>query len=125
MASKPTLMNALFDQFTSFIVELTEMYPDDADFPLFLTSIKLLKATNPSLVAKYIFENTIGFEEKIMKKEESFFLQYAFSEYSQDVDLNIFSKLKQYFEKMTPSTKENIWKYIQNIFRLSKAISSM
>jgi hypothetical protein len=125
MASKPVLMNAVFDQFTSFVTELIDMYPDDPDFSLFLNSLKLLKTTNPSLLIKYVYENTASFEEKILNKDEKFFLDYSFSEYSSNVDLNIFSKLKQYLENMSDSTKDNVWKYIQNIYRLSKAISNM
>jgi hypothetical protein len=125
MASKITLMNAVFDQFTSFVTELIQMYPDDPDFSMFLTSIKLLRSTNPSLVIKYIYENTQQFDQQILSKDEKFFLDYSFSEYSSDVDLNIFSKLKQYITTMSPVTKENVWKYIQNIYRLSKAISTL
>jgi hypothetical protein len=125
MASKVTLMNAVFDQFTSFMNELIEMYPDDPDFSLFLNSLKLMRTTNPSLLIKYIYENTSGFEEQILAKDEKFFINYSFSEYSNDVDLNIFSKLKQYIQTMSPSTKDNVWKYIQNIYRLSKAISNL
>ena len=122
MSSKAVLMNAVFDQFTSFLTELIEMYPDDPDFSLFLNSLKLLKTTNPSLVVKYIYENTSMFEDQILNKDEKFFIDYSFSEYSNDVDLNIFSKLKQYISNMTPDSKENVWKYIQNIYRLSKAL---
>jgi hypothetical protein len=125
MASKITLMNAVFDQFTTFMNELIEMYPDDPDFSLFLNSLKLMRTTNPSLLIKYVYENTSNFEQQILSKDEKFFIDYSFSEYSNDVDLNIFSKLKQYIETMTPSTKENVWKYIQNIYRLSKAVSNL
>lgn len=125
MASKAVLMNAVFDQFTSFLTELVEMYPEDPDFSLFLNSLKLLRTTNPSLVIKYIYDNTSAFEQQILNKDEKFFINYSFSEYSNDVDLNIFVKLKQYISSMTPSSKENVWKYIQNIYRLSKTISSV
>jgi len=125
MATKPVLMNAMFDQFTSFVTELIQMYPDDADFSLFLTSLRLLRSTNPSLLVKYVYENTSSFENQILNKDEGFFVDYSFDEFSENVDLNIFPKLKQYVKNMSPITKDNVWKYIQNIYRLSKAISSM
>jgi hypothetical protein len=125
MASKIALMNAMFDQFTSFVTELVGMYPDDADFAMFLTTLKLMRTTNPSLLVKYVYENTNSFEEKILNKDEGFFIDYSFEEYSNDVDLNIFMKLKEYVKTMSPSSKDNVWKYIQNIYRLSKAISNL
>jgi hypothetical protein len=121
MASKVALMSALFDQFTSFLVELRDMYPQDTDFPMFITSISLLKNTNPSMLAKYIYENTNRFEEKIMNKDEKFFLDNNFDEYNGYVDMDLFGKLKQYVVSMSSSSKDSVWKYCQNILRLAKA----
>lgn len=124
MASKRTLMSAFFDQFTAFSSELCEMYPNDADFSLFSNTLSLIKMTNPAMVVSYVTDNVVQFEEKIMKSDESFFLDYDFREYTSHVDMNIFQKLKQYIENMSPASKQNVWKYIQNIVRLAKAIQS-
>jgi hypothetical protein len=125
MASRPVLLTALFDQFTSFVTELSGMYPDDPDFPLFLTSVRLLKSTNPSLLSEYIYESVNQYEDKIMAKDEKFFLEYSFDSHSETVDMNIIQKLKQYVTAMSPESKENVWKYVQNITRLSKACESL
>lgn len=122
MASKQVLTQAFFDQFVSFSTELCEMYPDDADFSMFLSTIKLMKMTNPALIIKYVRENVIQFEDKIMRSDESFFLDYDFAEYAEAVDMNIFQKLRQYISSMSPVSKANVWIYIQNIVRLAKAI---
>ena len=122
MASKITIMNALFDQFTSFVSELAGMYPDDPDFPLFLTTIRLLKTSNPSLLAKYIVENTSQYEDQIMSKDEKFFLDHTFETHG-DVDMDILSKLKSYVSTMSSDTKEHVWKYCQNIIRLAKVLA--
>lgn len=121
MATRVVLLNALYDQFTSFVTELSEMYPEDADFPLFLTTLRLLKTSNPSLLAKYIVENTSPYEEQIMKKDEQFFLTHTFE--SHGVSIDILSKLKTYVESMSPNNKEHVWKYCQNVIRLAKAVS--
>jgi hypothetical protein len=124
MASKVVLVAALFEQLRLFTDELIKMYPNDPDFPLFSSSIKLLKMTNPSLVVKNIYNNTNQFSEKIMNKDERFFLEYSFSEYENEVeDINVFSKLKNYIESMSPASKESVWKYIQNIYKLANAIN--
>ena len=124
MASRPVLMTALYEQFSAFIQELQEMYPNDSDFAAFATTVKMVKSTNPALLPAFIRKHTLQFEDKILGKDEKFFLDYSFAEYENNVDLNIFSKLKQYIANMSPQSKENVWKYIQNIFRLGKALST-
>lgn len=123
MANRVVLLNALFDQFQSFLGELQDMYPSDEDFSTFSTTLKLVRSTNPSLVAKYIFEHTSQFESQIMQKDERFFLDYSFVEYGEHVDLDIFGKLKSYLQTMDEKSKESVWKYIQNIFKLAKMLS--
>ena len=114
-------MNALYDQFFSFLSELKDMYPEDTDFSVYETSLRLIKTTNPSLLPKYIVEYTQDFRSQIEAQDEKFFLDYSFNEYGEHVDLNIFSKLKKYYADMSTDSKANTWKYIQNIYKLSKA----
>ena len=123
MASKGVLMKAFFDQFISFAKELSEMYPDDPDFSFFLSALQLAKTANPKFVIQTLNDNIAGFEDKILAKDESFFMNYNFeTKYANDVqDVNIFSKLREYNKMMSPDTKENVWKYVQNIMRLGKA----
>ena len=121
MASKVVLMTALFDQLRSFIVELSEMYPEDSDFPLFITSLQLLKTSNPAILIKYMYDNLTPYEEKIMTRDEKFFIDNSFSEYDGYIDMNLFGKLKGYVMDMNPESKESVWKYMENVFRLAKA----
>jgi hypothetical protein len=120
--SKKVLISALFDQFMSFSTELCAMYPEDADFSMFSNTLGLMKMTNPAMVVKYVVDNVLQFEDKIMNSDESFFVDYKFEEYANHVDMNIFEKLRQYIASMSPASKEHVWKYIQNIVRLAKAI---
>lgn len=125
MASKVALMTALFDQFTSFINELSEMYPEDPDFSMFLTTVRLAKSANPNIVVKYMYESTSAYETQIMSKDETFFLTSSFEEHKENVDMDIFSKMKVYFSSMSSESKESVWKYSQNILRLAKACHSL
>jgi len=118
---KKKLIDAFFDQFITFVNELSDMYPDDSGFPTFNTTLKLMKMTNPSLVIKYVSDSTSEFLEKIMASDEGFFMEMDFSVYG-TVDMNIFTKLKSYIQSMSPQSKESVWKYIQNITRLAQAI---
>jgi hypothetical protein len=123
MAHKAVLTTALFEQLNSFTTELIEMYPDDPDFPLVASSVRMFKMMNPSFLVKNIYDNTMPFEKQIIEKDEAFFMQYSFSEFEKDVeDINVFSKLKKYNENMSDASKNGVWKYIQNIYKLAKAI---
>jgi hypothetical protein len=52
--SKKILIEAFFSQFNSFMGELKQMYPDDEDFPVFITTLSLMRSTNPMLVLNYV-----------------------------------------------------------------------
>jgi hypothetical protein len=121
MASKTVLMTAFYEQLNGLIKELSEMYPEDPDFPLYLTGISLMKSSNPSLIIKSVHEHTSQFEDKIREHNDSFFLDYSFSEFEGQVNSNIFVKLKEYVSGMSSQSKENVWKYVENITRLAKA----
>lgn len=122
MASRIALVNALFDQLNSFLGQLTTMYPDDSDFPMFATTLKMLKTTNPMMVVKYLHDSITPFEEQILNKDEKFFLDYSYTEFQGSVDINIFSKLKDYVKNMDEQNKNTVWKYVQNVLRLCKTI---
>jgi len=122
---KPVLMNAFFDQLLTFLKELTAMYPDDADFPLASTTIRLLKTTTPVFVLNQFYESSKGFEDQILSKNESFFLDHTFDEFKSDAfDFNILAKLKSYVQSMSPSSKEAVWIYVQNLYKLVNAYYS-
>ena len=72
---KKQLTDAFFEQFITFVSELADMYPDDSDFGMFGTTLKLMKMTNPSLVIRYVSDATSDFIEKLMAKNESFFME--------------------------------------------------
>jgi hypothetical protein len=120
--SKKVLIDTFFNQFTDFLKQLENMYPDDTDFPVFITTLELLKSTNPILVVKFVKENIVDlYKDKILNKDESFFLDQDYTKHG-DVDLNIVHKLKKYVKDMSPNSKDVVWKYIELIMKLSMKI---
>ena len=121
--SKKVLVEAFFNQFNSFLGELKKMYPEDPDFPVFITTLSMMKSANPMLVVNFVKTEIVDpFGEKIRVRDESFFMNQDY-EAREDVDLNIVQKIKQYIEGMTPATKETVWKYVEIITTLcSKAL---
>ena len=119
MASRAVLLKAFFGQFQSFLKELRQMYPEDPDFAVFQTTLSALEM-NPLLVAKMFKEHVVDpHGDKIEAKDESFFMNHAYAEYSADVDLDIIEKLKGYVSTMSPASKDAVWKYIQILSKLA------
>jgi len=117
--SRKVLIDTFFNQFTDFLKQLENMYPDDTDFPVFLTTLDLLKSTNPILVVKFVKENIVDlYKDKILNKDESFFLDQDYTKHG-DVDLNIIHKLKKYVKDMSPNSKDVVWKYIELLMKLT------
>jgi hypothetical protein len=123
---KPVLITAFYDQLLSFMKELSAMYPDDPDFPLGIAGARLMKTTSPKFLISQFYENSKKFEDQILTKNEKFFLDHSFQEFSGDdsFDFNILAKLKGYVGTMSPSSKEAVWAYVQNLFKLVQAYHS-
>ena len=126
MAPKPVLLNAFYDQLFQFLKELTAMYPEDPDFPLGSTALRMVKLTMPVYPIKEFYDSSKGFEDQILSKNELFFLNHSFHEFKNDADFDfdILAKLKTYVKSMSDSSKEAVWVYIQNLYKLAKAYHS-
>lgn len=120
---KTTLANVFYDQLTTFLGELKAMYPDDPDFALGLTSIKMMRSLNPVMMIKMFYDLSVPYESEILSKNEAFFLDHSFSDIP-DVDFNLLGKLKQYVVGMSEASKANVWIYVQNLFKLAKAVAA-
>ena len=120
MAPKPVLLNAFYDQLFQFLKELTAMYPEDPDFPMGSTALRMVKLTMPAYPIKEFYDSSKGFEDQILSKNELFFLDHSFSEI-QHVDFDILGKLKTYLKSMSPISKDAVWIYVQNLYKLAKA----
>jgi hypothetical protein len=119
MAGRVALINAFYEQLFTFMDELKDMYPNDPDFPLGIMTLKMMKAGNPGFALQTFYESSKPFEDQILTKNELFFLDHTFS----DMDFDILSKLKQYVKSMSPISKDNVWLYVQNLYKMAKAVS--
>jgi hypothetical protein len=124
MAGRAALSNAFYEQLFTFLEELKEMYPNDPDFPLGIMTLKMMKTGNPVFVIQTFYDSSKSFEDQILSKDEHFFLDHTFSEFGDAMDFNILSKLKQYVKSMSSTSKDNVWLYVQNLYRIAKAVSS-
>ena len=71
-----------------------------------------------------MYSSMSEYEVQIMNKDEKFFLEHTFEQHKENVSMDVFSKMKEYFSSMSADSKESVWKYCQNMLRLSKACHS-
>jgi hypothetical protein len=115
--SRRVFLDAFFNQFLNFLGELKEMYPEDPDFPGFVTALTLIRTTNPMLAVKYIKTEVIDpFQDKISARDESFFMDQDYTQ--KNADMNVIFKLKEYVREMSPTSKEIVWQYIDLLVKI-------
>jgi len=116
--SRKVFLDAFFNQFLAFLGELKEMYPEDPDFSGFQTAITLIRNTNPMLAVNYIKSEVVDpFQDKIVARDESFFMDQDYTQ--KNADMNVIFKLKEYVKGMSPASKEVVWQYIDLLMKLT------
>lgn len=119
-------LSAFCTQLVNLITNLKELYPNDKDIAVSLTTVSLLKSTNPRQLLNIFTTYVLKYEKSILEKDEKFFLDTNFIEDckvdKEDVNYadTVMNNLKKYWNEMDKESKENIWKYFQVLILLSK-----
>lgn len=123
-----------FELFNKKLLELVEdliyICPEVNDFRVFkdtcIWATRLKKEFAQSLFHICVYE---PYREKVLKKDESFFLEESYNEYNRYIaeynnDLNLVQKLKSIWKDLDLANKDIIWKYLQVLIALNnKCIS--
>ena len=119
------LIEVFNNKLIEFAKDLIYIFPSVNDFHIFLTacewSVCIDKYSPLSFFTCLVVE---PFKEKIIKKDESFFLYESYDEYNEYMqhyghDLNLVNKLKKIWQTLDEKNKETIWKYMQVLLCLS------
>tara|TARA_B100001093_G_C26847549_1_gene1023584 strand:- start:108 stop:506 length:399 start_codon:yes stop_codon:yes gene_type:complete len=103
---------------------LTNRFNEDADLKLALTGIKTLKANNSNKNIEMFTLYVYKYREKIMEKNEKLLLETDFvsENLNKDKDssaFDIMAKLKTKWQSLNNDEKDNIWKYLQVLIKLT------
>lgn len=119
-------LTAFCTQLINLLTNLNQLYPDDNDITISLTSVNLLKSTNPRQLLNIFTTYVLKYEKNIIERDENFFLNTNLIEDcnvdKQDANYagSVMGNLKKYWNQMDNESKENIWKYFQVLILLSK-----
>lgn len=119
--AKKMFIEAFYSQFGEFLKELSKMYPEDKDFPDFASNLSMMKYMNPMYPINFVKSDVVDkYKDKILSRDESFFLNSE--EIKQSADIDIVYKLKSYITEMSPENKDVVWAYIEIITKITLKI---
>lgn len=124
MTTYLTAFNNLIFKFTD---DLIETFPEENDFKVYRRAFSILKSANAKKMCVIFRNYSQIYREKILNKDETFFLDNEYSEIKQaNEDENtveqVINKLKSYWGELSGENKEKIWKYLETLIKLSDLI---
>ena len=123
------LYDVFNQQLKDFIADVSAVYPDIKGMTPVINLAMGLEKTTPATMFSRMVAHKFG--DRIAKKDESFFLEYSFSDEVSSsagvlpgLGLDIVGQLKNVYQTLQPSNKEAVWKHLQVLVLLCKRIDA-
>lgn len=126
--SKRIYLEALFNQFDSFLEQVCRVFPDELDFKVYRNGLAFMRKTNPTYVMQEFAVHVSPFERVIMEKDEKFFLEYPFNEFedgSEDSVAKVIHKIKGLWTTMSAGNKDVVMEYIKTLVLIQKRYAAV
>ena len=125
------MSNPLLSAFNNLVIkfndDLITTFPEENDFKVYKRGIILLNSANSKKICLLFKDYMVLFRQKIIEKDESFFLNNNYTEIVNNVQSDglesIITKLKNYWNSMSSGNKEKIWEYLNSLIKLSDLIN--
>ena len=116
-----TSMGAWNDMMGQFLTELVQTFPEEPAIKKYMTSFELIRKTNPRLAIEGFMKAIKDCQEKIMQKDESFFLSTS----NQNEFLRELNIAKHWNDSLSAATKDAIWQYLQTLSILGTTLIAL
>lgn len=113
-------ISAWNDMMVQFLNELQTTFPEEKSVKKYQTSFDLLRKSNPRKCVEGFMSEISPVQDKIMSKDESFFLDDKSAKSELIRDLNI---SKYWTSELSDNTKDAIWQYLQTLYILGTTIT--
>jgi hypothetical protein len=120
--SKKIYIDAFFNQYEDFLNQLKEVFPEDRDWPLYLSGLAIFRRTNPMIIAQKTWKHVSKFEEVIRNRDENFFMERDFGDITEGEEPleQTIVKLRGMWGVLTPHNRKIVWDFVNNITALAK-----
>jgi len=112
--------------FQEFLSDFAKTFPNDAQLSLYELGLRGILLADSSVVQKVFHERvSVPYADKILAKDEAFFLQNSFSEIHADITdaMDVISKVKSYWSQLDAVNKDVVWKYLKVLTLLDRKIT--
>ena len=110
----------LLQQIDNFISELCTIFPNNGELLILNEKYQIIRKSNSALVIQYFIQYVFPHKDRILKQEESFFLEGGGQQELTDTSkLKMRDNLKNlWLGQMSEQNKEIVWKYFKTFVLL-------
>jgi hypothetical protein len=116
-----SLLSAFNNVIIDFLNDCILVFPEENDFKVYKRMISLLVKVNPKKVLSVFSEYSDLYKDKIINKDEDFFLENDYDvvkKYNDQEIFNVINKIKQYWKQLDLSNKDKIWDYLNLLIQI-------
>lgn len=120
--SKKIYIDAFFNQYEDFLNQLKEVFPEDRDWPLYLSGLAIFRRTNPMIIAQKTWKHVSKYEDVIRRRDDTFFMEQDFGHITQGEEPleQTIVKLRGMWAVLSPHNRKIVWDFVNNIASLAK-----
>ena len=122
-----TALTAFNNIIFRFVDDLIETFPEENDFKVYKRTFTILKSANAKKMCTMFKNYSYVYREKILKKDESFFIENDYTEIKQASTMEsvggIIEKLKEHWKTLSDENKVKIWQYLATMIQLSDMVN--
>jgi hypothetical protein len=104
------------DMATTFLARMEQTFPNEPKIKVYRHQFALVQGVNSRKPVEMFMQNMYDYGEQILSKDEKFFKQDQFVNTAESISGKM--GLTQYWDSMTPQTKNAIWEYMTGLYIL-------
>lgn len=112
-------VGAFTEMMDQFLDELVETFPEETGLKKYQSTFDLMKKANPRKCVEVFMNSARQFQNQIMTKNETFFLENSVE------FLDALNIKKWWSDELSDGTKGAIWQYLQTLMILGTTITSI
>lgn len=110
------------ETFEDMINDLIQVFPNDSEFRLYKMALQAGLMSDNKIVSKFFYEKAKDMSDKILNRDEQFFLDKDYNDLNAKDGGAIVNKLKNCWSLLSDDNKDSVWKYLKILVLLNKKI---